>query len=181
MKPACSGSAWRTAGLPLQQQPRKIAMSAVLHPFETASHPGLSQRRVLLVEDNAFITELLRLMLNQHCEVLLASDAASGLTLAQRERPDLVITDLCFGTGMNGHQLLQAMRADAVLAHTPVLVISAHASQADVETSLALGAQAHIGKPFSPLHLLRWLDRLWDAASAARPAGKPAKWGRTAH
>lgn len=125
---------------------------------------------MLLVEDNAFIIELLRLVLNQHCEVLQASDAASGLTLAQRERPDLVITDLCFGTGMSGHQLLQAMRADAILSHTPVLVISAHASQADVETSLALGTQAHMGKPFSPLHLLRWLDSLWDAASVTTPA-----------
>lgn len=128
------------------------------------------------MEDNAFIIELLRLVLNQHCEVLQACDAASGLTLAQHKRPDLVITDLCFGSGMNGHQLLQAMRADAVLAQTPVLVISAHATQTDVETSLALGAQAHMGKPFSPLHLLRWLDSLWDAASAARSAGTPAKW-----
>lgn len=136
-------------------------MSAVLHPLDPPIPSAWHRRRVLLVEDNAFIIELLRLVLNQHSEVLLATDAASGWAVAQRERPDVVITDLCFGAGMSGHELLQAMRADALLADTPVLVISAHAKPADVETSLALGAQAHMGKPFSPLHLLRWLEALW--------------------
>lgn len=144
----------------MQQQPRKIAMNAVPQPLETPGPPVRPRRRVLLVEDNAFIIELLRLVLHQHSEVLLAADAASGWALAQREQPDLVITDLCFGAGMSGHDLLQAMRAHALLADTPVLVISAHASQADIETSLALGAQAHMGKPFSPLRLLRWLEAL---------------------
>lgn len=125
---------------------------------------ALTRRRVLLVEDNAFIIELLRLVLARHCEVLLAPDAVTGWALAQSEGPDLVITDLCFGHGMSGHDLLKAMRADARLAGTPVLVISAHDSEADIQASLALGAQAHMGKPFSPLNLLRWLEALWAEA-----------------
>ena len=139
-------------------------MNAVLRTLDIA--PAPPPRRILLVEDNAFIIELLRLVLAPHWEVLLAPDAATGWALALSEGPDLVITDLCFGPGMSGHDLLRALRADARLAGTPVLVISAHASEADVEASLALGAQAHMGKPFSPLHLLRWLEALWADAPA---------------
>jgi CheY-like chemotaxis protein len=135
-------------------------MNAVLQPRQPSSPTAPPCRRVLLVEDNAFIIELLRLVLARHGEVLLATDAAQGWALAQREHPDVVITDLCFGGSMSGHDLLRALRADARLTNTPVLVISAHASQADIEASLALGAQAHMGKPFSPLHLLRWLEAL---------------------
>lgn len=145
-------------------------MNAVLQPHEARSPEAPPRRRVLLVEDNAFVVDLLRLILARHGEVLLAADAAKGWELAQRERPDVVITDLCFGGNMSGHDLLRAMRADVRLARTPVLVISAHAREADIQASLALGAHAHMGKPFSPLHLLRWLDALWEEAPHATPA-----------
>jgi two-component system, sensor histidine kinase ChiS len=136
-------------------------MNAVLKSLDMPCPATPSLRRVLLVEDNAFIVELLRMMLSSQFEVLVARDAAAGLALARRERPDVVITDLYFGPGMSGQALLQAIRADALLARTPVLVISARAGPADVEASLALGANGHMGKPFSPLHLLRWLEALW--------------------
>jgi len=141
-------------------------MNPARQPNETPSMASPERRSVLLVEDNAFIIELLRLMLAPRYEVFLASDAAVGWAKAQLKRPDVVITDLCFGHEMRGHDLLLAMRGDARLADTPVLVISAHASEADVQASLALGATAHIGKPFSPLHLMRWLDSLWADAPA---------------
>lgn len=136
-------------------------MNAVLKPGETPYCATQALRRVLLVEDNAFIVELLRLVLSSQFEVLVAADAVTGWALAQQERPDVVITDLSFGAGMSGLALLEAIRADAHLAATPVLVISAQARAADIEASRALGANGHMGKPFSPLYLLRWLDELW--------------------
>lgn len=141
-------------------------MHAVITPREAPHRTARPRLRALVVEDNAFIIELLRLVLEHRFEVLLATDAATGLALAQSEQPDVVITDLCFGKSMSGHSLLRAIRADATLASTPVLVISAHDSVADVRASLALGANAHIGKPFSPLNLLRCLETLWADAPA---------------
>lgn len=83
-------------------------------------------RRVILIEDNLASANLMTRILEsrQNCEVYLAGDGQSGLSLMREVQPDLVITDLMMPI-MDGFAVVQAMKADPALATIPIIVVSA--------------------------------------------------------
>jgi len=129
----------------------------------TASRPGVGHRRattisavarLLVVDDDAVILDLLRVNfeLEGH-EVTTAPDGAAGLAEARRERPDLVVSDIMM-PGMDGLELLAALRADPDLGQVPVVLLSAKAQSAEITAGLEAGATAYVTKPFDPLELV---------------------------
>jgi signal transduction histidine kinase len=111
-----------------------------------------SAGRVLLVEDNQEILELINLQLRDKFRVFVASDGKQGLELAQRERPDLIVTDYMMPE-MDGLTMLKALRADPHLAEIPVIMLSARSELADRVSAREAGADIYLGKPFSPREL----------------------------
>lgn len=76
----------------------------------TMDHPTATVRRILVVEDNDDVREMIRVYLEAHgLEVLEASDGPSGLEAALRERPDLVLMDLGL-PGIDGFALARSIR-----------------------------------------------------------------------
>jgi DNA-binding response OmpR family regulator len=103
--------------------------------------------KILIIEDEANIAQLIRLYLEQaNFEVLTASDGAAGLELHARERPDLVILDLMLPV-MDGMEVCRRMRA---WANTPILMLTARQGEDDRIAGLELGADDYLVKPFSP-------------------------------
>lgn len=118
-------------------------------------------KKVLVVEDQADIRELIRMTLEfEPYEVHTAADGASGLAAAQRLRPELLLLDVMMPGQLNGLDVCRAVRADAALAGTRVIMLSAKGQQADPATGLAAGADVYLVKPFSPLELLQQVQRL---------------------
>lgn len=110
------------------------------------------RRRVLVVEDDASISLGLRINLQgEGYEVLSAEDGEEGLTLARRERPDLVILDVMLPK-MNGLQVLQTIRHEGM--QMPIIVLSARTGEMDKVAGLELGAEDYVAKPFSLAELL---------------------------
>jgi DNA-binding response OmpR family regulator len=111
-----------------------------------------SQRRVLIVEDDAGIALGLRINLEaEGYEVLSAEDGEAGLALARGEGPDLLILDVMLPK-MNGFQVLQAIRREGLMM--PIIVLSARTGEMDKVTGLELGAEDYVAKPFSLAELL---------------------------
>jgi len=103
--------------------------------------------KILIIEDEANIAQLIRLYLEQaNFEVLTASDGAAGLELHARERPDLVILDLMLPV-MDGMEVCRRIRA---WANTPILMLTARQGEEDRIAGLELGADDYLVKPFSP-------------------------------
>jgi two-component system phosphate regulon response regulator PhoB len=114
--------------------------------------------RVLVVDDEPDVLLLCRLNLEQRGhQVLEAPDGDEALDLARREAPDLVVLDLML-PGIDGYQVLQALRADEATSGIPVLVLTAKSLQADRERSRQLGAAAFLTKPFLPDELCDMVD-----------------------
>lgn len=82
-----------------------------------------------------------------------ASDGASGLALAQRERPDVIICDITM-PNLDGYEVLQALRADPELAGSAFLFLTAHGEEPDRRLGMNLGADDYLSKPVSLPKLL---------------------------
>jgi threonine synthase len=81
---------------------------------------------IAILEDNPQSALLLRRILQTRgdYQILEAHDGAAGLTMVQRERPDLILLDLMM-PGMDGFEILEALKADEDLSKVPVIVITA--------------------------------------------------------
>jgi len=110
--------------------------------------------RVLLVEDEADIRELIRYSLAQAgLEVEEAGDGAEALEKLHAFAPDLIVLDLML-PGMPGLEACQRLRSRADTARLPIMVVSAKANPSDRALGLAMGANDYVTKPFSPRDLL---------------------------
>lgn len=111
----------------------------------SASRPRL---RVLAIEDNRDFAQLFRHMLEiMGCELDITADARSGLEVARAIQPQLIFCDIGLPGDMDGFAFARALRADPLLADTPLVAVSGHNSPADVQRALDAGFNRVCGKP----------------------------------
>src|SRR5215210_4570494 len=111
--------------------------------------------RILLVEDEPALRELMKVALGAGYDFVEAGDVAEALELVRSHVPDVVLLDLMLPGG-SGLDVLRAVRADPSLGGVRVIVVSAWQSAEDRRVALELGAAAFLGKPFT-------VDELWLA------------------
>jgi len=115
---------------------------------------------VLIVEDDDDIRDnVARLLQLEGHETRSAADARTGLELARRSRPDVVISEAGM-PGMDGFALLEAIRADPALAATSVMLLTALDDRAGMRRAMAAGADDYLAKPFTRLELLEAVSGL---------------------
>ncbi len=88
-----------------------------------------------------------------------ASDGVTGIDLARRERPDLILLDVVM-FGMDGLEVCRRLRAEAALAKTPIVLLTVLDDAGVRDRGLALGATDIWCKPFGPERLLEKVARL---------------------
>ncbi|ARP80773.1 DNA-binding response regulator [Bordetella genomosp. 8] len=109
-------------------------------------------KRILIVEDDAHIAELLRLHLrDEGYDVVHAADGDSGLRLLEGGGWDLLVLDLML-PGVDGLEICR--RARAMSRYTPIIITSARASEVHRIIGLELGADDYLAKPFSMMELV---------------------------
>ena len=109
---------------------------------------------ILVIDDEKDLIELVRYNLNKEgFDVIAASDGASGLEIATRHKPNLVVLDLMM-PGMDGLEVCRRMRGDERTRRIPVIVLTAKAAEADRIVGLEMGADDYVTKPFSPRELV---------------------------
>jgi serine/threonine-protein kinase PpkA len=121
-----------------------------------SAQPETAAKTILICEDDTNLRTLVRLALGDGYRYYEAPDGPSGLELARRIHPDVIVLDLML-PGRSGLDVLATLRADDELAKTPVIVMSAwsHSNEAAVQA----GADRFVPKPFDP-------DELRDAVLA---------------
>jgi diguanylate cyclase (GGDEF)-like protein/PAS domain S-box-containing protein len=118
---------------------------------------------ILAINDHFDQLELLRLLLVQAgYRVITAADGQEGLETAQRERPDLIVSDVSMPR-MNGIEMCRQIRADAELSSIPVLLVSAvHKDTGSAVAGLQSGADDYLEAPYDPPRLIAKVTRLLD-------------------
>jgi CheY-like chemotaxis protein len=120
-------------------------------------------RAVLVVDDDQFIRKLVATTLEDVSEFDLheASDGVEALEVAQEKQPAIVFLDVDMPR-MDGIDTCRRMRQDPLIGHaTIVMLTAAHGDQTE-RLAVEAGADMFLTKPFSPLELLRLVDRLGD-------------------
>jgi two-component system phosphate regulon response regulator PhoB len=116
---------------------------------------AVSSKRVLVVEDEKDVVDLLNLNLRKAGGFVVssASDGATGLTKARDEKPDFIILDLMLPK-MSGLEVCKILKTDAATRQIPVLMLTAKAEEIDRIVGLELGADDYVVKPFSPREVI---------------------------
>ncbi|AHG75357.1 Phosphate regulon transcriptional regulatory protein phoB [Mannheimia varigena USDA-ARS-USMARC-1296] len=117
-------------------------------------------RRILVVEDESGIREMISLFLMQHqYDVIEAEDYQSAVKKLA-EKPQLVLLDWML-PGRSGVQLIEYMKKHEETAQIPVIMLTARSAEEDCITCLNAGADDYVIKPFSPKVLLARIEAVW--------------------
>ncbi len=107
--------------------------------------------KILIVEDDEAISELIAYNLKQAgFSVLTAFDGETGLALALKDAPDLILLDIML-PGMDGWEVCRRLRQSS---EVPILFLTAKDAEFDRVRGLELGADDYVTKPFSPRELV---------------------------
>ena len=118
--------------------------------------------RILVVDDEPTVRMMVRAVLEEEGhEVLLAEDGFAGLRMAEAHRPDCVVLDVMM-PGIDGHVVLQRLRAAEGGIELPVVMLTAAADDEQAWRAWTEGVDYFLPKPFEPVELLRFLDHLFD-------------------
>jgi PAS domain S-box-containing protein len=130
-------------------------------PVPTDASPrSLGGLQILLVDDEPDTLTMFRDALeNAGACVRAVGNAADALRATETWRPDLLVTDLGL-PGMDGYDLLQALRRRTARDAFPAVAVSAYASLDDRARALAVGFKVHLAKPIDPAALVRALAGL---------------------
>jgi DNA-binding response OmpR family regulator len=130
-------------------------------------------RRILVIEDDPGIADLVRLHLQEAGNVVeVARDGRAGLQLSETKRFDLVILDLMFPSGPDGLEVCRQLRARR--EYTPILMLTARATEVDRVVGLELGADDYLTKPFGVRELVARVKALFRRIEALAESGVEA-------
>jgi two-component system alkaline phosphatase synthesis response regulator PhoP len=137
----------------------------------TSPAAATARRRVLVIEDEAPIRELVRLHLAlDGFDVTEVADGGRALELARGTRFDLIVLDVML-PGIDGISLCRAMRADGVNKNASILMLTARDTESDKVLGLESGADDYLAKPFGMRELLARVGAiLRRSARGAGPA-----------
>jgi len=111
-------------------------------------------KRVLIAEDEESIVASLEFLMRQ-CgyDTHVARDGEAALRTASRIRPDLVLLDIML-PGRSGFEVCRAIRGDASLKATRILMLTARGAAADAQRGMREGADDYVTKPFATRDLV---------------------------
>jgi two-component system, OmpR family, phosphate regulon response regulator PhoB len=116
--------------------------------------------RILICDNEEPLRALVRatLQIDGH-ELFEACDGDQALDRLRALRPDLIVLDMMM-PGRTGIEILGEIRADAHLAGTKVIMLTARTQESDRKAAERAGADRFLRKPFSPLELAKTVDEL---------------------
>lgn len=119
--------------------------------------------KVLVVDDFSTMRRIVKNLLRDlgFTNIQEADDGSTALPMLQGGDFDFVVTDWNM-PGMQGIDLLKAIRADASLAHIPVLMVTAEAKKEQIVMAAQAGVNGYIVKPFTAATLKTKLDKIFE-------------------
>ena len=122
------------------------------------------KKKILLIDDEEDFCFFVKLNLEQtgKYEVFTATNGSSGLIMASREHPDLVLLDIIMPE-MSGGQVAELLADNPKTKDIPVLFITAIASRSEVQSQEGvIGGRRFIAKPVTPAELMHKIDPILD-------------------
>jgi DNA-binding response OmpR family regulator len=117
--------------------------------------------RILVVEDQDSIRRMIEALVQARgYRVTAVASGAKAIDLASTDPPDLVLLDLMLPGQFDGFEVCRRLRSDPATSKVPVVIISALDDSESRARASEAGATAYYTKPFSPIALLKEIERL---------------------
>lgn len=134
---------------------------------------GMAKKVILAIDDEEHILDLLEYNLEKGgYDVLRAETGEKGLAVLRTMKVDLVLLDYML-PGIDGIEVLKALRADAELASMPVIMLTAKGEEIDKVLGLEMGADDYISKPFGIRELQARVKALLRRSSLEKIESEP--------
>jgi len=159
LSPRYSHAPLSTVPIPNPNEPVPAQSYPIAPPYGTLPQSRRvprhhSMKRILIIEDDRDIVELVRYNLaNEGFQVAAAYDGGSGLTALKKTPPDLLLLDLMLPK-LSGLEICREVRRDDSMNRLPILMLTARGDEADRVVGLEMGADDYVTKPFSPRELM---------------------------
>ncbi|MGN6367172.1 MAG: response regulator [Phycisphaerae bacterium] len=128
------------------------------------------RKKVLVVDDERDLVELIGMNLQRNgYEVVSAHDGGTGLELARKQKPDIMILDVMM-PGMSGRDVTMALKQDPDTATIPILMLTAKTEETDIIVGLSMGADDYVTKPFSMKVLMARVGAVLRRKASIEPA-----------
>ncbi len=128
----------------------------------------MDKGKIVIAEDERNILQLIQLyLMKKDYDIIPAYNGIDALEKIKEHLPDLVILDIIM-PGMGGLEVCQTIRKDPVLEHIPVIYISGLTNKRDIITSLELGGDDYITKPFDPEEVVARVNALFRRIGGGR-------------
>ena len=128
------------------------------------------RKKILVVDDERDLVELIGMNLQRNgYEVVPAHDGATGLDLARKLKPDLLILDVMM-PGLSGRDVTTALKRDPDTDNIPLLMLTAKTDETDIIVGLSVGADDYVTKPFSMKVLMARVAAVLRRKASLEPA-----------
>lgn len=142
----------------LMQQIKELSANRCKESIKKVAEKEYS---ILIVEDDQELRTFIKIILEPDYTVIEAKDGMEGLEKAERENPDLVVSDIMM-PHMDGIELLQRLKGDIKTSHIPIILLTAKTTIENKLEGLTLGADDYITKPFSVQHFCTRIKNLLE-------------------
>jgi PAS domain S-box-containing protein len=162
-----------TVTLPLKtEEPLAVLTDRRRASDEAAVQAGkvsLRGMKVLVIEDDLDTRDLIQRLLESHrAGVVVAATAPEALEVLQRDRPDMIVSDIGL-PDVDGYELIRRIRRlEDPIANTPAVALTAFARYEDRTRALSAGFNAHVAKPVEPSELVITVGSFANLISARR-------------
>jgi two-component system, OmpR family, response regulator len=122
--------------------------------------------KILLIDDDSGIRDVVRFALGREgFAVIEAEDGASGLSIAEKEAPDLIVLDIMMPE-LDGTEVCRRLRRTS---RVPIIFLSSRDEEIDRVLGLELGGDDYVSKPFSPRELVARVKAVLRRVGAEKP------------
>lgn len=126
---------------------------------QTAVTDGKGRRILVAEDDQNILRQIVFNLESSDYEVITATTGVEAMRLLMVDKPDLLITDIMMPE-MDGYELVSALRRDDLLADLPVIMLTAKTLDDDVAQGYGSGTDLYLTKPFNPVELLSFVQRI---------------------
>jgi len=127
----------------------------------------MDKKMVLIIEDDELNQKLVKEILRVgNYRAIEAMDAETGIQLARRHKPDLILMDIHLPR-MDGLSATRLIKSDEDLKQIPIVALTALAMPEDLGKALEAGCDDYVSKPFRIEDLLKTIDQLLDSSDRA--------------
>jgi len=139
---------------------------------ETSKGRGAGSGRIVVVEDEPDVAELIRYhLVKEGYEVVLVPNGADALRLIEGARPDVVLLDLMIPQ-LNGWEVCRRLKQDPATRAIAVIMVTGRVEEGDKVLGFELGADDYVTKPFSPRELVARVRAVSRRGQAADPGAR---------